>query len=141
MTSAVVKALHIISVVAWMAGLLYLPRLFVYHSQLPEESEARGIFETMERRLLKAIMLPAMLASWGFGVWLATVLHAWGEGWLHAKLALVVLLSALHGFLAREAKRLANGGKARPAHFYRIVNEAPTLILIAVVFLVVLKPS
>ena len=93
----IVKSLHIISIVAWMAGLLYLPRLFVYHSQLPLGSGARATFETMERRLLKAIMLPAMLVSWAFGVWLATLLGAWSQGWLHAKLTLVVLLSGLHG--------------------------------------------
>jgi len=140
MTYGVVKALHIISVVAWMAGMLYLPRLFVYHSQLPEDSEARGIFETMERRLLKAIMLPAMLATFAFGLWLATLLDAWKDGWLHVKLALVVLLAGMHGFLAGEARRLAGGGKPRETRFYRLMNEVPTLILILVVFLVVLKP-
>jgi putative membrane protein len=140
MTYGVVKALHIISMVAWMAGMLYLPRLFVYHSQLPEGSEARAIFETMERRLLKAIMLPAMLATFVFGLWLATLIGAWSQGWLHAKLTLVVLLAGVHGFLSREARRLAGGGAARPTRFYRMVNEAPTLILILVVFLVVLKP-
>jgi putative membrane protein len=94
----------------------------------------------MERRLLKAIMLPAMLASWGFGIWLATLAGFWSQGWLHTKLALVVILSGLHGFLAREARLLAQGGKARPTRFYRIINEVPTLLLIAIVFLVVLKP-
>jgi putative membrane protein len=140
MTYGVVKALHIISVVAWMAGMLYLPRLFVYHSQLPERAEARAIFETMERRLLKAIMLPAMLATWGFGIWVATLAGVWSQGWLHVKLTLVLVLSGLHGFLAGEARRLAQGGTARATRFYRIINEVPTLILIAVVFLVVLKP-
>lgn len=136
----IVKSLHIISIVAWMAGLLYLPRLFVYHSQLPLGSGARATFETMERRLLKAIMLPAMLVSWAFGVWLATLLGAWSQGWLHAKLTLVVLLSGLHGFLSAEARRLAKGGVARSTRFYRVINEVPTVILVLVVFLVVLKP-
>jgi putative membrane protein len=136
----IVESLHIISIVAWMAGLLYLPRLFVYHSELPPGSDARATFEIMERRLLKAIMLPAMLASWGFGVWLATLLEAWAQGWLHAKIALVLALSGLHGFLAGEARRLAQGGQPRASRFYRIINEVPTVILIAVVFLVVLKP-
>ncbi|MFI5010813.1 MAG: protoporphyrinogen oxidase HemJ [Hyphomicrobiales bacterium] len=140
MTYNIVKSLHIISIVAWMAGLLYLPRLFVYHSELPARSEARGVFVTMERRLLKAIMLPAMLASWAFGLWIATLLGAWTQSWLHAKLALVVVLSGVHGFLAREARRLAQGGKARAPRFYRIVNEVPTVILILVVVLVVVKP-
>ena len=140
MTDDVVKALHIISMVAWMAGMLYLPRLFVYHSQLPANAEARAMFETMERRLLKAIMLPAMLATFVFGIWLATDRGWWLQGWLHAKLTFVVLLAGLHGFFASEARRLAQGGKPRATRFYRIINEAPTLLLILIVFLVVLKP-
>jgi putative membrane protein len=139
-TYNIVKSLHIISIVAWMAGMLYLPRLFVYHSQLSPTSDARSTFETMERRLLKAIMLPAMLASWAFGIWLATLLGAWSQGWLNAKLLLVLVLSGLHGFLSAEARRLAQGSQPRPAKFYRVINEVPTLILIGVVFLVVLKP-
>jgi len=139
-TYNIVKSLHIISVVAWMAGMLYLPRLFVYHSQLSPNSDARVTFETMERRLLKVIIVPAMLATWGFGIWLAVLLQAWDQGWLHVKLLLVLILSGLHGFLSREARRLAQGGTPRPAKFYRIINEVPTLILIAVVFLVVTKP-
>jgi putative membrane protein len=140
MTYGIVKALHIISVVAWMAGMLYLPRLFVYHSQLPGGSEARPIFETMERRLLKGIMLPAMLATWAFGIWLATLTGFWSQGWLHGKLTLVIILSGFHGFLAGEARRLARGEKARETRFYRLINEVSTLILIGIVFLVVLKP-
>ena len=140
MTYNVVKAFHIISVIAWMAGLLYLPRLFIYHTQLPVVSHAKALFETMERRLLKAIMLPAMLATWLFGLWLAYLLDAWWQGWLQAKLSLVVALSGLHGFLASEARRLARNEPARPAIFYRLINEIPMLIAIAVVFLVVLKP-
>jgi len=140
MTYNVVKAFHIISVISWMAGLLYLPRLFIYHTQLPVGSQAKALFETMERRLLKAIMLPAMLATWLFGLWLAYLLNAWSQGWLHAKLALVLALSGMHGFLAGEARRLARGEAARRAIFYRIINEIPMLIAIAVVFLVVLKP-
>src|SRR6516164_2151251 len=109
-TYNIVKSLHIISVVAWMAGMLYLPRLFVYHSQLAPNSDARVTFETMERRLLKVIIVPAMLATWGFGIWLAVLLQAWDQGWLHVKLLLVLILSGLHGFLSREARRLAQGG-------------------------------
>jgi protoporphyrinogen IX oxidase len=139
-TYNVVKSLHIISIVAWMAGMLYLPRLFIYHVQAAPSSEARATFAVMEGRLLKAIMLPAMLASWGFGLWLAVMSDAWTQGWLHAKLALVLVLSGLHGFLAREARTLAQGGKARGPRFYRIINEVPALILVLIVFLVVLKP-
>jgi protoporphyrinogen IX oxidase len=140
MTYGIVKSIHIISVIAWMAGLLYVPRLFVYHSQLPVGSSTKALFETMERRLLKAIMLPAMLATWLFGLWLAYLLDAWWQEWLHAKLALVVALSAIHGYFVGEARRLARGERARPAIFYRIINEIPMLIAVAVVFLVVLKP-
>jgi len=140
MTYGVVKSLHIISMVAWMAGMLYLPRLFVYHSQAAAGSEARGMFVTMEGRLLKAIMMPAMAGTWIFGITLATLQGAWGDGWLQAKLALVLILSGLHGFLAREARQLAAGREPRPTKFYRMINEVPTLILIIAVFLVVLKP-
>jgi putative membrane protein len=139
-TYNIVKSLHIISIVAWMAGMLYLPRLFVYHVQASPNSEARATFAVMERRLLKVIMLPAMLASWGFGLWLAAISGAWTQGWLHAKLALVLALSGLHGFLVREARGLSQGGEARSPRFYRIINEVPALILVLIVFLVVLKP-
>ena len=120
--------------------MLYLPRLFVYHVQAAANSEARATFAVMEGRLLKVIMLPAMLASWGFGLWLAVMSGALTQGWLHAKLALVLVLSGLHGFFAKEARALAQGGKARAPRFYRIINEAPALILVLIVFLVVLKP-
>jgi putative membrane protein len=140
MIFGIVKSLHIISIVSWMAGLLYFPRLLVYHSQLSANSDTRAVFETMERRVLKVIMLPAMLASWAFGLWLVVLAGAWTQGWLHAKLVLVLVLSGLHGFLAKEARRLAQGGQARGTRFYRIVNEVPTVILVVIVFLVVLKP-
>jgi putative membrane protein len=123
-----------------MAGMLYLPRLFVYHSQAAPNSETRATFVVMEGRLLRTIMLPAMLASWGFGLWLAVLGGGWMQGWLHAKLALVIALSGLHGFFAREARNLAQGGEPRSSRFYRIINEVPTAILVIVVFLVVLKP-
>ncbi|MBV8427675.1 MAG: protoporphyrinogen oxidase HemJ [Hyphomicrobiales bacterium] len=139
-TYNIVKSLHIISIVAWMAGMLYLPRLFVYHAQSAPSSDARSMFATMEGRLLRTIMLPAMLASWGFGLWLATLGGAWAQGWLHAKLAFVVVLSGLHGFFAKEARKLAKGDKPRSPRFYRIINEVPTVILVVIVFLVVLKP-
>ena len=135
-----VKSLHIISIVAWMAGLLYLPRLFVYHAQVDPNSAARATFLVMERRLLKAIMLPSMLATWAFGVWLVILGGAWTQGWLHAKVMLVLVLSGLHGFFASEARRLARGGEPRTTRFYRIINEVPAVFLVLIVFLVVLKP-
>jgi len=135
-----VKALHIISVIAWMAALLYLPRLMVYHTASAIGSEQSETFKVMERRLLRAIATPAMIATWVFGLWLAWLIGAWSEGWLHAKLALVVLLSAYHGLLARWVRQFALDRERRPARVYRIANEVPTLLLILIVILVVVKP-
>ena len=126
-----VKAFHIISVIAWMAALLYLPRLMVYHTATAIGSEQSETFKVMERRLLRAIATPAMIATWVFGLWLASLLGVWSEGWLHAKLTLVILLSAYHALLARWV---------RPARTYRIANEVPTIVMIAIVILVVVKP-
>ena len=135
-----VKALHIIAVIAWMAALLYLPRLLVYHADSAIGSEKSETFKVMERRLLRGIATPAMIATWAFGLWMAWLIGAWDEGWLHAKLAFVVALSAYHGFLARWVGEFAEDRNARPARFYRIANEVPTLFLIAIVILVVVKP-
>jgi putative membrane protein len=135
-----IKTGHIVAMVAWMAGMLYLPRLFVYHADTAPGTPQSETFKVMERRLLKAIINPAMAATWIFGL-----LLAWGSGfysapWLHAKLVLVLILSGLHGFLARCVKDFAADANRRPARFYRILNEAPTVILILIVFLVVVKP-
>lgn len=135
-----IKAFHIISVIAWMAALLYLPRLMVYHADAALGSEASDTFKTMERRLLKAIAGPAMGATWIFGIWLA-VSGGWlTSGWLYAKLALVVGLSAFHGAAAGWVRAFAEDRNERPARFYRIVNEVPTVLMIAIVMLVVVKP-
>src|SRR5689334_9296821 len=134
------KALHIISVIAWMAGMLYLPRLFVYHAGVPVGSPQSETFKVMERRLLKAIMNPAMIATWVFGIWMA-VEGAWFKsGWLHAKLAFVILLSGLHGYLSASVRRFANDQNTKSPRFYRILNEVPTALLSLIVLLVVLKP-
>lgn len=135
-----VKALHVISVIAWMAGLLYLPRLFVYHADAAQGSEPSETFKTMERRLLRAIMNPAMVATWVFGLWLLHLTGAWREGWFIAKLALVIAMTGLHMALARWRRDFASDTNKRPARFYRIVNEVPTVIMIAVVVLAVVKP-
>ena len=135
-----VKALHIIAVIAWMAALLYLPRLLVYHADSAIGSEKSETFKVMERRLLRGIATPAMIATWAFGLLMAWLIGAWDEGWLHAKLAFVVALSAYHGFLALWVGEFAEDRNARPARFYRIANEVPTLFLIAIVILVVVKP-
>ncbi len=137
-----IKALHIISVVAWMAGLLYLPRLFVYHASATPGSETSETFKVMERRLLHAIMDPAMTATYLFGILLAMTpgVVDWHAGWIHTKLLLVVCLTAAHYFMMRWQRAFAMDRNRHPARFYRMVNEVPTLVLIAIVILVVVKP-
>jgi protoporphyrinogen IX oxidase len=140
-----VKAFHIIAVIAWMAGMLYLPRLFVYHCAVETGSVQSETFKVMERRLLRGIINPAMVATWVFGLWLAWLgpdsHYGWfNAGWLQAKLVLVLALSATHGFLARWRKDFAADRNRYSRRFYRIINEVPTIIMIGVVLLVVLKP-
>lgn len=137
------KALHLLSVISWMAGLLYLPRLFVYHCDAEPGSKQSETFKVMERRLLKAIMTPAMLASWLFGVCLAwiigwDVLFSTGWGWI--KLACVVILSAVHMRLAKHVSGFAKDENASNARYFRILNEVPTVLMIAIVIFVVVKP-
>ena len=137
------RAFHVIAVIAWMAGMLYLPRLFVYHCETPPGSDGSERFKVMERRLLKAIINPAMIASFLFGgLLLATPgLIDWSAGWIWAKLFLVVVgMGGLHGAFARWQRDFAADRNRRPARFYRFANEAPTLILIVVVILVIVKP-
>jgi putative membrane protein len=137
-----IKALHIISVVAWMAGLLYLPRLFVYHAEAPAGSDRAATFAIMERRLLRGIMLPASIAVVVFGVLLAATpgVVDWRQGWFWLKLVVVGGLLVFHHLLARWRKEFATGTVPHDARFFRIVNELPTLALIAIVVLVVVKP-
>ncbi len=135
-----VVALHIIAIIAWMAGMLYLPRLFVYHAEATAGSELSETLKVMERRLLKAIINPAMIASWVLGLMLFFHLGAWDMGWMHAKLLLVIVMSGLHGYLARWRKDFAADKNQRSARFYRIANEGPTVLMIAIVILVVVKP-
>ena len=136
------KALHIIAVIAWMAGLLYLPRLFVYHAGAPRGSNRAAMLEVMERRLLRGIMLPAAVMTYGFGGLLAATpgIVDWHRGWIWTKLVLVGLLTALHLLLARWRRDFAAGRVSHSARFYRIINELPTLAMIAIVVLVVVKP-
>ena len=135
-----IKALHIIAVIAWMAGMLYLPRLFVYHCEAEAGSKQSETFKVMERRLLKAIMLPALIATWVFGLWLAWEAGFFKAGWLHAKLALVLAMSGVHGWLSRLSGDFAAEKNRHSQKFYRYINEVPTLLMILVVLLVVLKP-
>jgi putative membrane protein len=136
----ILKALHIISVIAWMAGLLYLPRLFVYHADAEKGSRQSETFKVMERRLLRGIMNPAMILVWVFGVAAAWKGEWWSAHWLHAKLALVVVLTGVHQLYARWRKDFEADRNVRPARFYRWWNEVPTVLMIAIVFLAVLKP-
>jgi putative membrane protein len=140
-----VKAFHIIAVIAWMAGMLYLPRLFVYHCAAEKGSVQSETFKVMERRLLRAIINPAMIATWVFGLWLAWLgpdsRYGWfASGWLWAKIILVLGLSAVHGLLARWMKDFAADRNRHSQKFYRIINEVPTILMILIVLLVVLKP-
>jgi putative membrane protein len=137
-----IKSFHIISMVAWMAGLLYLPRLFVYHAIAPVGSDRAETFKVMERRLLRGIMTPAMIATWGFGLMLAGTpgLVDWRMGWIWAKLALVAALSAFHMALARWCDAFSANSNTHSSRFFRIVNELPTLAMIGIVLLVVVKP-
>ncbi len=134
------KAFHIMAVVAWFAGLFYLPRLFVYHADAKPGSELSETLKVMEYRLLTAIMTPAMGMVWLTGVTLAYWMGAFADGWLHAKVALVLLLSGFQGALSRWTKDFAADRNTRSAKFYRIANEVPTVFLVAIVLLVVLKP-
>jgi protoporphyrinogen IX oxidase len=140
-----IKAFHIIAVIAWMAGMLYLPRLFVYHCAAEKGSVQSETFKVMERRLLRGIINPAMVATWVFGLWLAWLgpdsRYGWfNSGWLQAKLVLVLALSAVHGLLARWRKDFAADRNRYSQRFYRIINEVPTILMIGIVLLAVLKP-
>jgi putative membrane protein len=134
------KALHIIAFAAWMAGLWYLPRLFVYHSRVEAGSDASETFKVMERRLLRGIATPAMLATLIFGIWLGLVLGDFSAGWLHAKIALVLLLAASHGLMARWVKAFAVDRRPASEATFRWFNEVPTVLFIGIVVLVVFKP-
>jgi protoporphyrinogen IX oxidase len=135
-----IKAFHIVSMVAWMAGMLYLPRLFVYHCGAEAGSVQSETFKVMERRLLKGIINPAMIATWLFGLWLVWLGGWMWAIWLHLKLVLVIVMSGVHGMLARYVRDFAADRNRHSQKFYRIINEVPTLLLIGIVLLVVLKP-
>ena len=135
-----VKALHIISVIAWMAGMFYLPRLFVYHAEAARGSEASETFKVMERRLLKAIVNPSMILVFLTGFTLVYLTGDWRDGWWQAKFILVVGLAGLHGYFARCVRSFAEDRNERPARFYRFLNEAPTILMIFIVVLAVVKP-
>jgi putative membrane protein len=135
-----IKALHVIAVIAWMAGMLYLPRLFVYHCEAEAGSKQSETFKVMERRLLRAIINPAMGVTWVTGLWLALESGHYRAGWLQAKFVLVLVLSAMHGLLTRWTREFAEDRNTRSSKFYRVINEIPTLLMIGIVILVIVKP-
>ena len=137
-----IKALHLISVIAWMAGLLYLPRLYVYHAENVEEPILNTTFKTMERRLMLYIMNPAMIASFVFGIWMiALVPELLEEGWMQAKVFLLVAMTGYHGALARWRRFFAKDENNLTPKFYRLINEVPTVLMILIVILAIVKPS
>ncbi len=135
-----VKALHVMAVIAWMAGMFYLPRLFVYHVEAKAGSETSETFKVMERRLFRIIMQPAIGVVWVTGLGLAYLGNHWLDGWFLAKIALVVAMTGIHEFLGASVKRFAADANTRDARFYRILNEAPTLLMAGIVLLVIVKP-
>lgn len=143
MSYLLIKSLHLIAVISWMAGMLYLPRLYVYHTGCAAGSESSEMLKVMERRLLRFIINPAMIASWIFGIWLVTLLgwenlkHA---GWFHMKLTMLVLMQLCHAALARWRKDFLYDRNRHSAKFYRVVNEVPTVLMIVIVLMVIIKP-
>lgn len=134
------KAFHVIAVIAWMAGMLYLPRLFVYHCEAEPGSKQSETFKVMERRLLRGIINPAMTVTWVLGLWLAYESGFYRDYWLQAKFVLVLLLSSLHGSYSRWFKDFQADRNKRSARFYRVMNEVPAVLMVIIVILVVLKP-
>jgi putative membrane protein len=135
-----IKVLHIVAVISWMAGMLYLPRLFVYHADAERKSAVSEQFKIMERRLLKGIVTPAMIVVWASGLTLAWRMGFFMSGWLHVKLALVFALTGLHGYFAGRVRAFAEDRETHKAIFFRVLNEIPTVIMILIVCLVVLQP-
>ena len=143
MTYEIAKALHVIAVISWMAGLLYLPRLYVYHTSAEKGSDLDQTLQTMERKLLRYIMNPAMFIVWGLGIWLIFITGYGGPGtggWMHAKILLVLFMSGAHGMMASYRRKFEEGINVKSAKFFRIFNEVPTVLMIGIVFLVYLKP-
>jgi putative membrane protein len=136
-----IKAAHVIAMVAWMAGIFYLPRLFVYHAERAAPgSELDATFQVMERLLLRAIMNPAMIATWGLGAVLVVLGGAWAAGWFWVKFAAVLGLSAFHGWCAARRRDFAEGRNTRTGRSFRIANEIPTLLLVVIVAMVIVQP-
>ena len=135
-----IKAVHVIAVIAWMAGLLYLPRLFVYHTNAAAGSDLSETLKVMERRLLKAIMTPSMIGTWVFGLWTASLLDVWSDPWFIVKLCAVLILTGVHMACAKWTRGFANDANTNSERYYRIMNEVPAVLMIIIVIMVVVKP-
>jgi putative membrane protein len=135
-----IKTLHILAIISWMAGLLYLPRLFVYHCEAAPGSTMSETFKIMERRLLRAIMTPAMIVAWITGLTLAIQAGFFSSGWFHLKLTLVLILSASHSYMSRCVMTFAADANQKSHKFYRVLNEVPTLLMLVIVIAVIVKP-
>jgi putative membrane protein len=135
-----IKAFHVIAVISWMAGMLYLPRLFVYHCEAEVGSKQSETFKVMERRLLKGIINPAMILTWVLGLYMVWAGQWYLAGWFQVKFALVLVMSGIHGFFTRCVRDFANDRNTRSQKFYRIINEVPTILMIFIVILVIIKP-
>lgn len=138
-----IKALHIAAFTCWMAGMFYLPRLFVYHAGAAKGSELSETLKVMERRLLRFIINPAMIATFVFGIWLALITEAYKPGagyWFHAKFLLVLVMAGIHGVLSKHRKRFARDENTKPARYFRLLNEVPTAVFLGIVILAVVKP-
>ncbi|MGX5736979.1 protoporphyrinogen oxidase HemJ [Bosea thiooxidans] len=135
-----IKAFHVVAVISWMAGMLYLPRLMVYHAEAQTGSIQSETFKVMERRLLKGIINPAMIVTWVLGLYLAWSVFGFKGGWLHAKILLVLILSAIHGMLVRHVKAFAADKNQKTPRYFRILNEVPAVLMLGIVILVIVKP-
>ncbi|MHC1547382.1 protoporphyrinogen oxidase HemJ [Phyllobacterium sp. K27] len=135
-----VKSIHVIAVISWMAGMLYLPRLFVYHCAAEPGSVQSETFKLMENRLLKAIINPAMGLTWLAGLWLAWQSQAYLDGWFHVKFLAVILLSGVHGFFSKAVRQFSEDRNEKSARFWRLMNEVPTLLMVVIVIMVIIRP-
>ncbi|HMQ57726.1 MAG TPA: protoporphyrinogen oxidase HemJ [Rhizobiaceae bacterium] len=135
-----IKAVHVIAIIAWMAAMLYLPRLFIYHCDAEAGSAQSETFKVMERRLLRIIANPAMMIAWVLGIWLAWTSGVYLDGWFIAKLLCVLAMSAVHGHFAKAVRLFAEDRNERPARYWRMMNEAPTVLMIVIVVMVIVRP-
>ena len=140
MTYLVIKAIHVVAIISWMAGLLYLPRLFVYHAATAIGSIQSETFKIMERRLFRAIMYPAMTAGWASGIYLMVDGHWYLASWFHVKATAVILITAVHFWLGQFVASFGVDVRKKPARFFRIINEVPTVLMILIVVMVIVKP-